>query len=192
VNHQCRFQVPQMSLRDSLFGKPLNFYGAGSVALEETGIVVYGDLPKFTIPFFGRFYSKLLTERTTRTVPYSRIVRQQTTGRWLSFSILKVLFLLLWLSGAGFLFATGIHELDPIIGIPLGFAAFVLIPAVVLVFNRATHYITYRLPSGKRTQFAFRLRPVSRQNMSDFITRLNEYRTAAAAFEQGQSAGATQ
>jgi hypothetical protein len=184
MKHECKFQIPRMSLWDSMFGRPLYFYGKGSVVLQDTGIVVHGDLPKFMVPFIGRFYARLITGRTMRTVPYSRIVRHKVTSWWGSVSLLKLLFFLVWFCGIGALFAMVAADMGGAIAIPLGITAFVVIPAVILMFDRATHYITYRLPSGKRSQFAFRLTPLSSEKMAAFASRLKELQTAAAAFEQ--------
>ncbi|MCA9009424.1 MAG: hypothetical protein KDB01_06740 [Planctomycetaceae bacterium] len=187
MKQECKFQIPRMSLWDSMFGRPLYFYGKGSVVLQDTGLMVHGDLPKFMLPFFGRFYARLITGRTMRTVPYSQVIRHKVTGRWVSISFLKILFFLLWFGGIGLLFMSVASDLGPAVAIPLGIVAFVVIPAVILMFDRATHYITYRLPSGKRSQFAFRLSPISRDQMSIFVNRLNELQSAAAAFEQRES-----
>ena len=184
MKQECKFQIPRMSLWDSMFGCPLYFYGRGSVVLQDTGIVVHGDLPKFMLPLFGRLYSRLIAGRTMRTIPYSRIVRHKATGRWVSISLLKILFFLLWFGGVGLLFLSLASELGPAMAIPLGTLAFVLIPVAILMFDRSTHYITYRLPSGKRSQFAFRLTLLSRHQMAAFVHRLKELQTATAAFEQ--------
>ncbi len=188
MKYSCEFQVPRMSLWDSIFGKPLHFYGKGSVALQETGLVVHGDLAMFLIPFVGRFYSALISETTMRTVPYSKIVQHKATGRWISISLIKFLFLLAWFLITGFLFAVGMLEsMEPLIDIPLGLAAFVIIPLVILMFDRGTHYITFCLPSGKRSQFAIRLSPLSSDQMAAFTNTLEEYQIAAIAFENHPS-----
>lgn len=190
MKNDCIFKVPRMGIWDSLFGKALNFYGRGTVTLQETGLLVHGDLPMFIIPFVGRFYSRILAEPTMRTVPYSQIVLHRRTGRWFSFGLLKVVFLLLWFVATGALFVLGATGMPFVMAISLGIAAFLVIPVVILMFNRGTHYITYRLPCGKRSQFAMRIRPLSEQVMTDFSRRLEELQAAAAAFDDPQTDGA--
>ncbi|QDS91230.1 hypothetical protein EC9_54540 [Rosistilla ulvae] len=191
MKFNVKFQIPRMSLWNSIFGKRLDFTGKGDVNFQETAIVVCGDLPKFRIPFISQFYTALLTERTTRTVPYARITKYRTTGRWVSLGLLKILFLLLWFLGvAGLLFA-GMEQSNPVLQIVLGILGFVIVPLIILMFGRATHYVTYSLPSGKQSQFACRVAPTSSENMEMFSNRLTEYQTAATAFAQTDSTGAT-
>lgn len=56
-------------------GKNLNFYGKGTLYMHDTCLVFEGDMPKFRIPVLWWVYHKVLNVRTTRTVPYSAILR---------------------------------------------------------------------------------------------------------------------
>lgn len=50
------------------------FSGEGSVFMYDTALVFEGSQTKFTIPFIQGFYQLLLI-KTTRTVPYSTILK---------------------------------------------------------------------------------------------------------------------
>ena len=52
------------------------FYGKGSVFIYDTALVFEGSKPKFNIPLIQVAY-KLLLIKTTRTVPYSTILKHK-------------------------------------------------------------------------------------------------------------------
>ncbi|MDZ7962864.1 MAG: hypothetical protein RMY34_34190 [Aulosira sp. DedQUE10] len=56
------------------------FSGEGSVFMYDIALVFEGSQPKFTIPFIQNAY-KLLFIQTTRTVPYSTILKYRKSQR---------------------------------------------------------------------------------------------------------------
>jgi|GEM_PF-5101661 len=84
-----RFEVKYLGYRDGsgdihLFGSRkqlnLNFQGKGFVFLNENALVLQGNIPKFELSFLNSFYQKVLYIPTTRTLPYSTILKYKKTG----------------------------------------------------------------------------------------------------------------
>ena len=50
-------------------------YGNGRIHMHDTGLVIEGDMRKFSIPLIASIYQKVLYVRTTQTIPYSVISR---------------------------------------------------------------------------------------------------------------------
>jgi hypothetical protein len=66
-----RFTNPVMTLA----GKCLTFLGRqNTLHLQETALVVEGDLRRFSLPIFDLFIQRALCEWSLVTIPYSRIV----------------------------------------------------------------------------------------------------------------------
>ncbi|MFT3889970.1 MAG: hypothetical protein QM713_17650 [Arachnia sp.] len=78
-----------------MFSPALEFVRKGEVHMLETGLLAEGLLLLVKIPFIGGFYSQMLSERTSRTVPYSQVVGHRFSGQWISIDFIKILFLLL-------------------------------------------------------------------------------------------------
>ena len=59
--------------------KNIGFQGEGSVILQEIALVFQGNIPKFKLGFlldiFTFVYEKALYVKSTRTVPYSAIIK---------------------------------------------------------------------------------------------------------------------
>jgi hypothetical protein len=53
----------------------LEVLGPGAVYLDETGIVVEGDFPRFYVPFMKRVLRQIIGATSLRTIPYSRITQ---------------------------------------------------------------------------------------------------------------------
>ena len=53
----------------------LNFHGKGFVFLNENALVLQGNMPKFELPLLEYLFQKVLYIPTTRTLPYSTILR---------------------------------------------------------------------------------------------------------------------
>ncbi|HYN20882.1 MAG TPA: hypothetical protein VE078_07980 [Thermoanaerobaculia bacterium] len=65
----------------SFVWRSLRFQGKGQVHLQDVAMVLEGDFPKFLIPLLLRFYHRILSERTYRTIPYSKIVAYKPPGK---------------------------------------------------------------------------------------------------------------
>lgn len=66
-----RFPLP---LLPSLAHRTLRLVGGNnSIVLRDTAMVIEGNLKRFSFPVVDLFFNRVLSERTTITVPYSRI-----------------------------------------------------------------------------------------------------------------------
>lgn len=171
--------------------KALAFYGRGIVQLHETGLVVEGDYPKFTIPFVTSFYAPLLCASTTRTVPYSRISGYSCTGNWFGLTLKKVLFIVLFglMAGAGSFLLTMLSlngAAEVVIPLIVVWVAFVFVVCLLLFTGGRTHQITYHLPTGRRQKFKFKLRPATVADTNRFKDQLRKYMASARESAQRQ------
>ena len=58
----------------------IQFYGEGSVFLNDTALIFKGSVRKFYIPFLQVFYKNVILVNTIRTVPYSTILDYKKTN----------------------------------------------------------------------------------------------------------------
>jgi hypothetical protein len=56
--------------------------GPGSVYLDETGLVVEGDFPRFTVPLLHRLLRQIICTPSVRTIPFSKIVKYVPPRWW--------------------------------------------------------------------------------------------------------------
>lgn len=159
----------------------LLYSGRGEAHLLETGLVLEGLLPKFTVPFVQTFYYRLLSEWSTRTVPYARIERYRFSGRWIAAGPGRILLLLVLgglILGASVLLARdlGAVAMAPAVGLTL------VLAALLLLYGRRVHHFTYRLPDGRQAVVAFRV--AGRRDQEPFRARLREYLDFARTFQQ--------
>lgn len=56
------------------FTRNVDIIGPGAVYLDETGIVVEGDFPRFYIPLLARLVRKIICTNGVRTIPFSKII----------------------------------------------------------------------------------------------------------------------
>jgi hypothetical protein len=80
MRYPIRFTIPFTQ------SQPLKFFGRGTVHFEETALVFEGHQALFY--FFGLTWigQKFLCDATTRTVPYSQVVRHRRPNYVTSFS----------------------------------------------------------------------------------------------------------
>ncbi len=179
-----KLEVNFVAQGTQLFRRAFRFCGNGSVFIQETGLVVEGELLKFWVPMVSRIYQPLLCDRTTRNIPYSQITEYHVSGYWFVFSLLKVAFLVLWFTLAGLLIVFSWSQYDGMAPAALGFSALVVIPIVILSIGRRVHRLTFRLPGGQKVDLAFKLNAKSRVAIETFTQRLNDNRTAAASYSE--------
>lgn len=144
----------------------LNFGGASTLHLQETALVIEGFLQRLFFPLVDRFFQLALSEWTTVTIPYSRILHYRYTARPL---MRLFLLTLLWVA-LGFavykmgLFKANAFDLlwgrDPTTWQDA--ARYVILPGVVtlvLVFIvvRPLSYLVFRTPGGGRAVITFRI-----------------------------------
>ena len=139
----------------TLFRRFLVFVGRdNTLHLQETALVIEGDLVRFTLPVLDIFVKRALAERSMVTIPYSRILRF-TRVRYVT---VKVLW---WLLAAG-LFAVYVpavwDPLDPfwssymlvLIGLLLLLAGY-----LIHRFLRSRHALWFRGADGGRRLVCF-------------------------------------
>jgi hypothetical protein len=66
----------------SSFNQKVDIMGPGAVYIDDTGIVVEGDFPRFHIPYLGRLLRRIICATGVRTIPYSRIVSYVQPSTW--------------------------------------------------------------------------------------------------------------
>jgi len=164
----------------------LYFVGrANSIQLLDTALVIEGDQKVIGLFVVDLFFRQALSEWTTVTIPYSRIVKCQYSRqllKMLAFFLLIFLPILaiiaLSLAGEG-----GFSAQEWIALVIV--AVFMLIPIGLLflvfyfVFDigpRTT--LIYRRPDGRSIRIAFRIRPSALREK--FLARLEANRKAAA------------
>jgi hypothetical protein len=161
------------------FRRHLMFIGRdNTLYLQETALVIEGDLIRFWLPILDLFVKRALVERSMVTIPYSRIVRVV----YARYVMAKVLW---WLLAAA-LFAAYTPTLwdprDP------GWSTYTLVLVALLLlllgyvvhrFLRPRHALWFRATDGKRRLVCFCLR--SRTQRRRFAELLRANRDAARA-----------
>jgi hypothetical protein len=136
--------------------------------VQETGLVVQGHLQKLSMPVLDIFFRPMVSEWTTVTVPYSRILFLRAR-RFIVWRVLLTLlgclplliYLGVWLISAAA--NPGPARLDGFslyVSVLLGLLALVL----ALYFNCrmlvARHYLLFEEPGGSMALLAFRIKRV--------------------------------
>ncbi len=137
-----------------------------SLQIQETGLIVQGHLQKLSMPLLDIFFRSMVSEWTTVTVPYSRILflRDRSFIVWrVLLTLVGCLPLLIYLGG--WLFAA-IETRDR--GRPLDYSLYIasllgLLAAVLgLYFNCWSliprHYLLFEQPGGRMALLAFRIK----------------------------------
>jgi hypothetical protein len=78
MRRRVRFEQPKFRW----FRRRLDFIGPGWLHLQESGLVVDGDLLRVRLPFIDRLYHRILAAPGVRTVPYGSIVHFRRLARW--------------------------------------------------------------------------------------------------------------
>lgn len=58
----------------------LDAVGPGAVYLDETGVIVEADFPRFYVPLVYVIIRRIIGSITTRTIPFSRITKYKRPG----------------------------------------------------------------------------------------------------------------
>jgi hypothetical protein len=177
---QVRFIIPFWS---GPFRRWHRFSGKrNTVQLQETALVVEGELLRFYYFGLERLFARVLSEWTSVTVPYSRIesVRYRTY-LWLRLFILLPIFALATLMMVGLLWeATGTPD-----AVTMALAASSLLVALfAFVIWRGigpSYTLEYRAKDGVLTAMYFRVRAVVVRR--EFDAALAKYRDAARVFD---------
>jgi hypothetical protein len=144
----------------------------GTLHLQETALVIEGDLIRFKLPVLDLFVKPAFAERTLVTIPYSRIVRL----RYARYVTVKVLWWLL--AGALFaLYARALWDpLDPgwsLYCLLLLGLLFLLLGFVVHRFFRPRHALWFRGADDKPRLVCFCLTSAERRRQFAELLRAN-------------------
>jgi hypothetical protein len=120
--------------------------------LQETALVIEGDLLRFQLPIIDWFVRRVFCEWTMLTVPYSRIVRH----RYCRYRTVKVLWWLFVTAAGGLLTLAAAREKEyaPLAGLLL---ALVVLGVLLHWVFRPRHVLTFRGADGKRRLVCFRI-----------------------------------
>ncbi len=160
------FRLPQM--RRS--GRWLRFLRRGNtIQLLETAVVVEGYQQRFTMPVIDAFFRRALSEWTTVTIPYSRILdyryRSRRVIRW-------VLTIAVWLPALLFTFALADNvakgRAEGVVGSAIVLAMSAGLAAVLSLYFflescAPRNTLTFRKADGKRASLLFSIRSRPRQ-----------------------------
>jgi hypothetical protein len=175
---QVRFVRP---FWPALFGRTLRFAGRrNTIHLQETALVVEGEILRFHYLGLERLIGRALSEWTMVTMPYSRIESVQYRKRiGLRIAIvviaaaLSVLAMRLpWTPRAEWTTLDAIA--DTLVLVPV-----VVLAAMVWWLIRASYLLVFRSKDGTRVRLSFRVR--SKAQRLAFDTALQSYREASRA-----------
>jgi hypothetical protein len=152
----------------------LRFVGKeNTVHLQETALVVEGNLLKVGLLGLEVFFRRALAEWSAITIPYARI----TKTRFVRFPAMRII--ALTVLAACFLLPAIGFMVNPVIGLTEAIVA--VIPALLALYVAlrvpARYVIQFRSRNGRRTKLMFRI--TSTPLRKDFARRLGEYREAA-------------
>lgn len=120
-----------------------------TIHLQETALVIEGDLLRFRLPIIDWFVRRVFCEWTMVTVPYSRIVRH----RYCRYRAVKVLWWLL-VAGVGALLLVFGGEYR---GVGLVVLVLCVLGLLLHFVFRPRHVLTFRGADGKRRLVCFRI-----------------------------------
>ena len=172
----------------ALFGRTLRFAGRrNTIHLQETALVVEGEILRFHYLGIERLIARALSEWTMVTVPYSRIAsvryRSQITLRIAIVAITAALATLAmrlpWTAPSEWTAFDAVAD------------ALVLVPVIVLAGLvwwgvRSSYALVFRSKDGTRIRLCFRIR--SKVQRLAFDTVLRSYRDASRAYTRTRSA----
>jgi hypothetical protein len=144
------------------------FVGRSStIHLQETALVIEGDLLRFQLPILDRFVRRVFCEWSMMTVPYSRIVRH----KYCTYRTAKVLWWLFVAVAGGFLTIILTREAHKEYFALAAFLPALFVLGLLLHFVlRPRHVLSFRGADGKRRLVCFRFS--SRQQRKKFMSLL--------------------
>jgi hypothetical protein len=150
--------------------------------LQETALVIEGDLLRFHLPVIDRFVRRVFCEWTMVTVPYSRVVRH----RYCRYLTVKVLWwLLVAVVGALLLVFGGEYA-----GVGLVVLVLCVLGLLLHFVFRPRHVLAFRGADGKRRLVCFRF--TSRSRRQKFMGLLRANLDAVRALKAPSSAAPAQ
>lgn len=158
--------------------RPLRLGGRrGSLHLQEPALVFEGELLRFRLFGVEWLFRRALSEWTTVTVPYSRILKVRRTRAWLVRLVSVLGIAAVW---AGMVWMTlefpAEHLLTELAAIVS--TAVTVLGGYALVRVRPTVTVVYRPKTGRRVRVTFLVR--RRATRRAFVDALAAHRAAAA------------
>jgi hypothetical protein len=146
----------------------------GSVDLQEPALVIEGNLLRFGLFGIEWLFRRALSEWTTVTVPYSRIIAVRRSRAWLVRVLMALVAVLGWaLIAFSFALAPNLDALTVVSGVILtvlcGYIIFRLRPKITVVF---------RTKAERKIRISFLMR--KRATRLTFLDALAAHRAAAA------------
>lgn len=176
-----KFYPPFLDL--GLFRPPVRFGGKGStLQLQETALVIEGNLLKVSLIGLERFFKAALSEWSALTVPYSRILRVKVHR----FPLLRLIGVLLLVIGVCL---TGIYLDNPgraplpiemlLTGVVVG-----ILGTLLMIMIRPRLSLKFRRADGSKTTLVVSIG--SKRRRTEFIRKLDEYRRGSADYARSR------
>jgi hypothetical protein len=157
----------------TLFRRHLAFIGRdNTLHLQETALVIEGDLVRFSLPVLDMFVKRAFADRTMVTIPYSRIIRLKRAR----YVVAKVLW---WLLAAAVFAWVAAAAADPrdLVGtvyyLSLVGCLFMLAGYLVHRFLASRHVLLFRRADGKRCVVCFSLKSSKRRRQFAEVLQAN-------------------
>jgi hypothetical protein len=171
-----RFMPPFLTLP----GRPrLWFVGRGNtIHLHETAVILEGYLKRLGMPLVDLFFLRVLSEWTTVTVPYSRILSYRFINRRvLRYASFVVVWMLPALCLLTLLWETG--DVSPMVYMAILLALLALLLTLYLRYRLLAprNHLLYQRADGRRVSVTFRI--TSRKRQEEFTALLESNRRAA-------------
>jgi hypothetical protein len=170
-------------------GRRLWFVGRGNtIHLHETAVVLEGYLKRLGMPLVDLFFQRVLSEWTTVTVPYSRILNYRFINR----RVLRYLsYVVLWAPPALCLLTLvwETHDVFTPVYTAVMLALFALLTTLYLKYRLLAprNHLRYQRADGRRVSVTFRI--TSRKRQEEFTALLEGNRLAAIGQTQTEGYG---
>jgi hypothetical protein len=169
------------------FGRSPRLVGRqNTVHLQETALVIEGEVLKQTMPLVDSIFRRALAGWTTITVPYSRIVEHRHLKRRVMRALASLLFLIPILPFVAPLFLSrGRDRADALAVAPVGVFVGLTLTGLAWWLLSPLDRLDFRRADGRRVRVFFRIR---RRQVREEFTELLERNRAAAAKASRQAA----
>lgn len=172
---QVRYIYPFLP---GVFNRVLRFSGRrNTLQLQETALVMEGELVRFGYIGLERLIARALSEWSTITVPYGRIVRFRFLRRRILRSLIVLGFLLVLLFCVFVALSAPNPSMEETFFLLPVAALLALLAWVIVRAFAPCHALVYRTKDGKTSRVTFRIK--NRKTREEFVALLAEYRSSA-------------
>jgi len=175
-----RFALPLWTI----FRRPVRFLRKGNTMhLQETALVIEGDLLRFRLPIIDQFIQRALSERSMLTIPYSRILRHRYCRYWTwkglvwGWGGLPFLLLPMALALSTVDSWRDLLTVDFFVSIALAAVGMILCGVLAHLLFRSRHVLVFRQANGKCALICFRF--TDRKSREKFMALLQANQEAA-------------